>query len=315
MRKRTAAGFLAYNFVTVAKQVPSVMLYMGQGGTKNMLISLDDFNSSWTMRDGKFQNDLIRFVESKDPQVEHAHLERELQELKATDRATYDKIVGKLTGKGMAGIAALDRVVRTIGWHSVYMNSLQAGKSESQAIKDARGATMRTQPTASAKDLPEIYKSGEMGNWFLMFSNQLNQLWNLSTYQLPRNIKNDRKAAFGVSAGLIINAVSMYIINNHKLPETDDEVVEMVTDSALASIPLFGSSIVGATKGYDVGNPLLSSVNKSTKKILSAKENGEDIEDMLPDLMRNLTPVHGIPMGPLRRIVDGEIFGKGKEAK
>jgi len=312
MRKRTAAGFLAYNFVTMAKQVPSLALYMGQGGTKNMMLSVDDFNSSWRMVDGKLQNDLVKFVESKDPQVEHAHLERELQELKTTDRNTYDKIVGTLTDNGMKGIAALDKAVRTMGWYSVYNNSLQQGKSEAQAIQDARGATMRTQPTASAKDLPEIYKSGEMANWFLMFSNQLNQLWNLGTYQFPRSIKNDPKAAIGVASGLMINAISMYIINNHKVPETEEEVKEMMMDTSLASIPLFGSAASGALKGYDTGNPLLTSINKSVKKVLSAKERGEPMEDVLPDLFRSLTPVHGIPVGPLKRIVEGELLGKGK---
>lgn len=280
-----------------------------------MLLSLDDFNSSWKMQDGKLQNDLIKFVESKDPQVEHAHLERELMELKVTDKGAYDKIVGSMTNLGMTGIAALDKTVRTIGWYSVFQNSLQQGKTEAQAVKDARNATMRTQPTASAKDLPDMYKQGEIANWFLMFSNQLNQLWNLGTYQFPKNVMKDKKAAFGVASGLMVNAISMYIINNHKVPETDDEIMEMMTDTALATIPLFGSAVSGATKGYDTGNPLLASINKSTKKVLAAKDRGDNFEDMLPDLMRNLTPFHGIPMGPLRRIAEGEIFGKGSKDK
>ena len=272
-RKNIALAYLSYNTMTMLKQIPSLTLYLGQGGAKHMLSSIGDFNSSWRMVDGKPTNELIKWAESKDPQLKHAHVERELVELKNNDAAGYDKIISKISEPGMKGIIAFDKVVRTIGWTSVYRKSIEAGKSESQSITDSRNSTLRSQPAASAKDLPLIYK--EISPMFTMFSNQLNQIYNIMGYQLPRAVgRGDIGAGVGMMAGLMANAYVFYLLQHGEAPTTPEEVKAMATEFAIGKVPVVGGPASAALQGYDAETPgvgLVTSLVDAAKQMEDQK--------------------------------------------
>jgi len=325
LRKNFATGVLAYNFLTMSKQVPSLLLYMGQGGGRNMLTSIDDFNGSWEVRNGRPTNKLIDFVESKDPQVKHAHIERELGELKNTNKTQYEKIVGKIGNDGMKGIVALDKMVRTIGWYSVYLKGIESGKSEADAIKSARDATMRTQPAASAKDLPDLYKGDEFKNWFLMFSNQINQIYNIASYQLPRKVLDGNQGeALAIASGLIMNAMAIHVLTHKDIPDTDSEIKQMLLENTAGKAPMIGSTITSAMNGYDSENPVISLLSGSTQKAWKAFESGDDdaYKDALGTIVRNLGTASGVPVYGPKRILNAvnsgdpmELVGGGKDKK
>ena len=325
LRKNFATGVLAYNFLTMSKQVPSLLLYMGQGGGRNMLTSIDDFNGSWEVRNGRPTNKLIDFVESKDPQVKHAHIERELGELKNTNKTQYEKIVGKIGNDGMKGIVALDKMVRTIGWYSVYLKGIESGKSEADAIKSARDATMRTQPAASAKDLPDLYKGDEFKNWFLMFSNQINQIYNIASYQLPRKVLDGNQGeALAIASGLIMNAMAIHVLTHKDIPDTDSEIKQMLLENTAGKAPMIGSTITSAMNGYDSENPVISLLSGSTQKAWKAFESGDDdaYKDALGTIVRNIGTASGVPVYGPKRILNAvnsgdpmELVGGGKDKK
>ncbi len=326
IRKRIAGGYLAYNAMTIAKQIPSLLLYTGQGGGKNMLLAIDDFNSGWGMKDGKISNKLIEFVESKDLSVKHAHIERELMELKSNDKGAYDKILSKITEPGMQGIIATDKMVRTIGWYSVYMKEMQSHGNEKQAIPKARDVTMRTQPAASAKDLPLLYKSGsEAQNILLMFSNQLNQIYNIATYDIPRKaLDGDIGSAMAITAGLAANAYIMFVLANKREP-TLEELTELnptkpsvFGDQALNSFPVFGRMIVSGKSGYDAGDPISAGINRATSTLQSmyadeGKHSDLDFDEQIYRMLKATVPFHGLPLTPAQRIYDTLMTGDPME--
>jgi len=53
---------------------------------------------------------MIDFVKSKDPQLKHRMIEREMEELKSLQRDAYDSIIKKVGKIGMKGIYTMDRV-------------------------------------------------------------------------------------------------------------------------------------------------------------------------------------------------------------
>ena len=312
MRKNFAVGVLAYNLLTTAKQVPSFLLYMGQGGGKNLLTSLDDFNTSWALKDGKPYNKLIEFVEAKDPQIKHAHIERELAELKNTNRTAYEKVVGRIGENGMKPIIMMDKMVRTVGWYSVYLRSMEKGMGEQQAITEARNATLRTQPAASAKDLADIYKQGEGWNWMLMFSNQINQIYNLATYQLPKNVANvfrgDSKrenlgAATGVAMGLMANALVMHMLVHKDVPDTEEEIMQMLVEQSTGKTPIIGNVITSAMSGYDSANPVFGLLTDSVKSAQAALKSGDNkaYEKALKEILMNIGTGTGVPVNQFKR--------------
>jgi len=305
-RRSITTGYLAYNVMTMGKQIPSILLYLGQGGGKNMLTAMDDFNGGWRVIDGKIRNNLIDFVNEKDPQIKHAHIERELGEMKMSDKGMYEKITAKIGAPGMKGIIAFDKAVRTIGWYSTYMKALESGKSDSEAITAARNATLRTQPAASAKDLPDLYKSGEGFNWPLMFSNQLNQLWNLSVYQFPRSAKDgDWGAVAGITAGLIANAVVMDIMTHKRIPSDEEEFIKMIVEQSAGKVPLLGSTLSQGLQGRDAQNPAMGLVSDSAKAAIRAAQDGDEeaYAKALTEIIENAGTATGVPVITGKRIL------------
>ena len=144
----------------------------------------------------------------------------------------------------MEGVYFFDLIARTIGWNAVYEKNIADGKSEEESVREARNATLRTQPAAAAKDLPQLYRSNEFLNFFTQFTNQLNQIFNIATYDIPSFLQNEKYAkAFLSAMGLGISALFIWMISNRKLPKTPGDLVEAVTDQAINSVPLFGKSI------------------------------------------------------------------------
>jgi hypothetical protein len=173
MRKNVATAYLAGNVKTMLKQFPSIMLYSGEASPARLASSLAEITAAFEEVDGRLKNNILDFVAEKDPLVKHSHIQRELDELRMTDRNKYDQIMSRVGEVGFRGILEIDRLARSAGWYAVYQKAVEAGKSDDEAVRLARNATARTQPTAAAEELPQIYRTNEALNWLLMFSNQL----------------------------------------------------------------------------------------------------------------------------------------------
>lgn len=252
LRNNAAMSYLAFNLVTIAKQLPSLLYYLADAGPVYLAASAAEFVTN-PMK-------MINRVRDLDPQVRHPALERTLEELKIQNRQLHDGIIKKVGKAGMQGIYWMDAVARTIGWNAVYRRALESHKTlepqlaEAEAIRLAQDATLRTQPAAAPKDLAEMYVSNEALNWFLMFSNQLNQIYNITTYDTAGYWTNKQYAKAGLAmTGLVVAGAMIWAATNRKLPDEPEEFIDMLIDTPINMIPLVGREIQTARRGFGGG--------------------------------------------------------------
>jgi hypothetical protein len=317
-RKNVATAYLAGNIKTMIKQFPSLALYAGEVSPARLANSLAEVSTAFTTtKDGKIKNDILDFVSEKDPLIKHSHIQRELNELRLSDKNAYDKIMDNVGEQGFKGILAIDRLARSAGWYAVYKKAVEGGKSEDEAIRLARNATARTQPTAAAEELPPMYRRGEMSNWFLMFSNQLNQIWNMGTKDVPRRIlrgdMEQKVAGIAEAGGLAMSALTIWAINNGRLPESPEEVGEALSENALASVPMIGSHLVNGYHGYDSALPITEFSTETGSLIAKTADGDMTAEELADYAWRNAAPAFGIPVIALGRA--GEAVKEGDITK
>lgn len=236
-------AYLSGNLVTIGKQLASVFFYLRDATPKHLFGAMAEFSED--------PKAMIDFVKSKDPQMKHRMIEREMEELKSLQRNAHDRIIKKVGKTGMMGIYMMDRVATTIGWMGVYNRVLAEGKSEAEAIRQAQNATLRTQPAAHAKDVAELYATNEFLNWFTQFTNQLNRIYNIITYDIPADVRNEKYYnAILSSIGMSMGALTIWVMAHRRLPENKEDVGEAFKEQAINAIPLFGKAIMAGTSGW-----------------------------------------------------------------
>ena len=231
LRKNAQVAYLAFNVITVAKQLPSFLFYLADAGPFHLMSGMTQmlFHPKET----------VDFVYQRDPQVKHRSIDRALEEIKQADKGLYSKIIQKVGQIGMWPIALMDKVAVVSGWKAVYDKAISNGMSEQEAIQAAQESTLRTQPAARAKDLAAIYRSSEGLNWFLMFTNQLNQIWNMVSYDLPLAVKQNRIAyASSLMASLLMSGVAMGFIARKRIPQTPQEWAQDTLNQFISANPV-----------------------------------------------------------------------------
>ncbi len=294
LRNNAAMSYLAFNLVTIAKQLPSLLYYLADAGPVYLAASAAEFAANPLK--------MINRVRDLDPQVRHPALERTLEELKIQNRQLHDGIIKKVGKAGMQGIYWMDAVARTIGWNAVYRRALESHKTlepqlaVAEAIRLAQDATLRTQPAAAPKDLSEMYVSNEALNWFLMFSNQLNQIYQITTYDTAGYWKNKQYAKAGLAmTGLVAAGAMIWAATNRKLPDEPEEFVDMLIDTPINMIPLIGREIQTARRGFGGGG--IGAVEE-TAEIFTNIEKGK-----YGKALESIAVLSGVPtVGPKRVI-------------
>lgn len=246
IRKNAAVAYLGINGATMLKQAPSLMFYLKDAGPGHLLASLFEFMSN--------PMEMIRRVRSMDPELAQRSIEREFEELKSHPGAKYlRRTLGKYA---FEGIFFIDNIVRTIGWNAVYQRAKADDVSDYDAVRQARDATLRTQPAAAAEDIPSLYRTNEVVNWFLMYTNQLNKIYNMAAYDVPSYFGNKQYTSAALNGlALGIGAIIIWMISHWDVPDEPKDVVEAIGEQAINAIPLFGKTIMAARKGWESDIP------------------------------------------------------------
>ncbi len=293
LRGNIAMAYLSYNLLTVLKQAPSIVLYLKDAGAANIMSSIGEF-----ITDPKA---LLEKVRSKDPQVQHNLIAREFQLLQNANDPTYNKLIKKVGQAGLEGIKFVDTIIRSIGWNAVYTKELQLNGSEMEARREAQNSTLRTQPTASAKDIAALYTQNEVFNWFLMFTQQLNQIWNITTYDTFANWNNKNyQAAATDMLAVSLNALFIWMITNKRLPEDEEDFLDMASDQFINMVPLIGKDIMGGKKGW--GGAEIAPF-KAAKEIGKAVFSG-DMEEVALEVLKQSAAASGVPIVAIKRAAE-----------
>jgi hypothetical protein len=293
LRKNTAVAYLAFNLLTVAKQGPSLALYAVNSSYSDMLMSAIQVAIS--------PKKTYEAILSNNRQIGHAAIVREMEELKHANRKTWRFIVSRVGNAGLYGIYQVDRIVRVIGENAVINNQMRKGMSMAEAVKAARQTSLRTQPAAASKDIAQLYANNEVLNWFTMFTNQLNQIYNIATHDIPAAWYNRRFAEVGRSVmALSIVAMWIWALRNKELPDEREDVLDAMIDQSLAAIPGIGSAALAGKDGWNAPSP---SIFTGTAKTAKAVTSG-DMDKIMPILFEDVAILTGTPFIGTKRIYE-----------
>ncbi len=295
IRQNAAIAYLGFNVVTMGKQLPSVFLYLPDAGISHLLQSAVEFAID-PMK-------TIREVRELDPFVKHKLMEREFAELEKTRTGTAGLIHQEVGMRSLEGIFFFDMIARTIGWKAVYNRGIADGLSQEEAVRKARNATLRTQPAAAAEDLPQLYRTSEFLNVFTQFTNQLNQLFNIATYDMPSMLLNKKygDAALG-GLGMSIVAATIWMIAHRKLPEEPEEVVEMFSEQAINMLPLFGKSIQAKRNGWESDVPVMQAISTLLGTPIKTLEDWDISEYEFKKILESIAVLTGTPYTQPERV-------------
>jgi hypothetical protein len=256
LRRNVAAAALSFNLVTFMKQLPSLAFFLGDTDGAHLTASAMAF--------AKDPMAMIEFVRSLDAQVAHVAIERELEEMAKAMQGQAGAI-NNVRKIGMKPIRFFDMIARTIGWNAVYQQAVDKNFSHDEAVRMARNATLRTQPAGNVKDLPALYTHNEGLNWMLMFSNQLNQIWNMATYDSARQAKaGDYKQAMLRGIGMGISGLTIWMLSKKRIPDDIEDVLDVGLSQFLGSVPLLGSGIMGyRNRFFGQDHPVIGPATKT----------------------------------------------------
>ncbi len=287
LRKHTSIAYVGANLSTMMIQGPSLLLYWADSSVADMLSATAD----------AVLHPMESFERAKaiHYQIAHQHIERELSEMRAADAGAYERAVNKIGRASFFGILAIDRGVRVIGINAVYNKAIRDGLSVAEAREKASGVTLRTQPAAHPKDLARLYSTNELLNWFTMFTNQLNQIYNITTYDIPTAWHNGNYRAAARSAmALGTMAMLVWIIRNGRLPEEPEEVAAAFAEQSISAVPLAGRYIVSGAQGWDASAPAPFKALAGVGSAAAAIAEG-DMEKAVGRLVEPLSVGMGLP--------------------
>ncbi len=293
LRKNTAIAFLSYNLLTIAKQAPSLAFYAVNSSFSDLLMS--------AIQVVVHPKKTFEAIESHNRQISHAQIVREMEELKHTNKTAWSFIVRKVGTAGLRGIYEVDRAVRVIGENAVINYQLRKGLSLGEATKKARQTSLRTQPAAASKDIAQLYANNEVLNWFTMFTNQLNQIYNVATHDIPAAFYNRQFAEVARSTiALGIVAAWIWSLQNKELPDDRDDILEALTDQSLAALPIIGSAALSGKRGWDAPTPsVIGTVAKTSGAVFSG-----EMDRIMPALFESVAIGTGTPFIGLKRIYE-----------
>ena len=220
----------------------------------------------------------------------------------------------------------MDTVARTIAWYGVYLHQLDAQvragisqtAAEAEAARVARHTISRTQPGARAFQLPELYRSHEFLNAVLQFTNQINKLWNMASYDTRALWANaEYRRLFATVSALGLNAVLIWSLTSRRLPEDPEEVAEAIVEQGVNSVPMLGPAIVSAARGFGGGQlPAIEGAAQLAAELRRTwAAGGIETPDArtLERIYRDIAPVVGVPYTGPRNIVRFATTGRPTE--
>ena len=302
LRSNVTLGALAFNINSLLNNLTGPMLYLADAGPLHMMSAA----AQWV----RHPVALYEFVTERDPQVKHASMDPVLENIRRRFGQNafqqYQDFVVKI---GMKPLEAIDMWTRLIGWKAVYDKSIAAKMSEAEAIQAAQKSTLRTQPSGRLKDLPLMYQD-RAAHMFLMFTRQLNQIWNMVTADMPMDIRQGKILhALADALALSLTGLGIGLIGRKRPPEDLKEWTLDLIGQYISGIPLVGNDVLTGLQGYwwsGRGVNLIPGVARVALAAGKQIKEGGDLQDwadaflaVTPELMKML----GLPGVAAGRII------------
>jgi hypothetical protein len=255
LRVNAVTAVLGFNVVTAMKQFPSFVGAAALAGEKNVIRGL--------LRYTTHKHEYDELIKRYSPQIYRRAMEREIAEEAASRGGVQAMIRGRLTRKQVATYltTTVDRNVVGSIWAGVFDDAMKKGATADDAARLAEQVIRKTQPFYDPKDLPALWratgKGGELKKMFTVFQNQLNQYWNTMIFDVvgQKQLGNigAAEAARRTMDTLVVPGLFIGAIANSKLPSDPAEAAQWVAEMGGAMVPVFGTQVLSAFRGYNPG--------------------------------------------------------------
>jgi len=305
LRVNAVTAVLGVNITTALKQFPSYVSGMSEIGVipslRGLVVSL------------AHPKETMNLMKKLSPQIYARSFERELAEARLR-RSLSAKLTNKLSVREafMFMTVGMDRLAVNGLWRGGFDEYLRQHPGQvKEAAEYASRNIRRTQPFFSIKDLPEYYRSGEFMRVLTIFTNQLNQYWNMARFEIGgKFMAHPTPMSFfdmvkRFILGLLIPAVLIGIITRARLPKDVDDIKDDATRTVVSMIPIFGQWLSSGIQGWSEGQGLISTEvfeRAQTAAYYIGKEQWDKALAGAPELAGYLI---GIPVAQPGRTISG----------
>jgi hypothetical protein len=237
MRGALTGGGIMFNLTTLGYNLTGPLMAMGDAGPRRLLTSL----GKW-MKDPK---GMYERVTTALPQVKHASMDPVMNAMKKADPSTYRSLMRMTEELGYKPLELLDMWTRLIVADAVHQHAIDMEPNipDRDAWDKARESIQRNQPSGEAQDLPMMYHAQSL-KMFLVFSRQLNQIWNMMTADIPLEVKQGRMLqAIGSTLGIALSGFLIAMMGNKRLPKDAKEAAAWTADQFVVSVPFIGNTL------------------------------------------------------------------------
>lgn len=242
-------------------------------------------------------------------------IERELRELADSARAysilptPLRKARNALSSAALFPYRVVDGFTVTIAAISHYNRASELGMDHDAAVAYAREAIESTQPMGDEKDLPGLYRGGEMAKSLATFQNMPNQEFNMMVRDMPDVWKAAKKAGIPVAGRVekmlwmflctrLIPAILLSFLSRGRLPQGEEIAKDSVMYMMLPWWPV-GLAISAMMRGFGDLTPVsLAAPNEAVKF------------GRAPSIKRGLSTIGagtGLPISAPMRTIEGVI--------
>jgi hypothetical protein len=252
--------------------------------------------------------ELQDFVYARSLSVKHASFDRDLRRI--TNRKNIRKqLKGKLewSQKAISWIRWMDRHTRVVAWKSLY--DVGMGKfngDEVKAIDYADKWIERTQPMATAKDLPHFFRGGQLEQLLTTFQNQVNNNANFYIYDILGATKSGEitltEAGYRTMFSYVLPAILYGMIGRGGLPRNLKDVLIDLTTYPIAGLVIVGRWITAMIRGWDSGSTIAEAAPQQANRLVKAIKRG-DTRDIISGAAGTIGAVTSrIPAQPIRTV-------------
>ena len=258
VRGGVTVGVLGAVFTTASKQSLSFITALPEIGIKNAMASL--------IRFGVNPRRFLKAVTEASPQMAYRirTWQREIAEMASTINPRDFALKGQAKNLFFSMIHFVDRITASVVWHGAYLKGLDeyAGNAH-RAVDFADMIVRKTQPAASAKDLPGIMRGPEWKRAISMFYGYFSVWHNQAAEIISRGLAGNMSKAKVISTLAFLSAAPMttWSLVSHAGKhltgrEVDDEellpeMVKAVGVGTMSGLPLVRDVVAGALLSYD----------------------------------------------------------------
>jgi len=263
LRRHAGTAMLGFNVLTSLRQPLSLFQASGELGVYHVLNG---------MRQVGFDPvGIEKFVYDRSPQMKFRRGQFERFQAEAAKAGTtVETIAGprglrKLRRAALTPIVFMDKYTILSVWKGAYDRVYMTGKTldgeripadslERVATMEADLAVRRTQPMATAKDLPGWHRGGTVTRMFTMFQNQVNNNYNYFKHDIIGKVRSGQitpyNAAYRTLFAYLLPAMVLGMIARGRVTMSKEEAMKDLIAFPLAGTFVLGGMVNNIMRGY-----------------------------------------------------------------